>query len=81
MGSAPHKISGLLIAVGFLLLISALPSGIVFSFVEHLTVPQDWRAGIISGVGIFVASALVALILVGVGEFHARRSAKVTRTP
>jgi len=78
---APHNSLGLLIAAGFLLVISALPSGIVFCILEHQTSPQEWRSPVISGVAMFAVTVSTGFVLVLIGELLSRRTARATQPP
>ncbi|HWQ93239.1 MAG TPA: hypothetical protein VN673_16310 [Clostridia bacterium] len=56
-----------------MLLITAVPLGIVLSLHEHFKFDSDWRWAIIQGAAMAVAAAIVGGVLTGVGESMVRR--------
>ena len=67
------RLLGLLIISGFMMLITAIPLGIVLSLHEHSKFDSDWRWSITEGAVMTIATAIVGGLFTGVGEFIVRR--------
>jgi hypothetical protein len=67
------RLLGLLIITGFMLLITALPSGIVLSLLDHYRFHTDWRWAITQGAVMTIATAIVGGLFLGVGELILQR--------
>ena len=71
--STLESILGLMIISGFMLLICALPLGVVVCLQDRYEFHEDWPWAIGLGVVMAGASAIVGGMLFGVGEFVVRR--------
>jgi hypothetical protein len=71
-----EKLLGLMIITGFILLLVALPMGLVFALQEHYTFHSDWRWAIIVGLVMTTAAAIIGGIFLGVGELIVQRHRK-----
>jgi hypothetical protein len=67
------RLLGLLIITGFMLLLTAIPLGVVISLQEHYKSHSDWRWAITQGVVLTVATAIVVGLFTGAGEFIVQR--------
>jgi hypothetical protein len=74
--STSDKLLGLMIVTGFMLLLSALPLGLVLSLQDHYKFHSDWHWAIILGVVMTAATAVVGGIFLCTGEFIVQRRRK-----
>jgi len=71
--STSDKLLGLLIISGFLMLITALPLGIVMSLQDRYKFHDDWHWAIIWGPSMTIATAIVGGLFTCIGEFIVKR--------
>lgn len=70
------KLLGLMIVAGFMLIIAALPFGLVLSLQDHYKFHSDWHWAIVMGIAMTAATAIVGTILLFTGEFIIQRRKK-----
>lgn len=70
------RLLGLLIITGFMLLITAIPLGIVLSLQAHYKFHSDWGWAITQGAVMAIATAIVGGLFLGIGEFIVQRRRK-----
>ena len=75
--STSDKLLGLLIITGFMLLITALPLGIVLCLQNHYKFHSDWRWAIAQGAVMTIATAVVGGMFLCTGEFIVKRRRKI----
>jgi hypothetical protein len=74
--STSDKLLSLMIVAGFMLLLTALPLGLVLSLQEHYKFHSDWRWAIIFGTVMTAATAVIGGTLLCTGELIVRRRGK-----
>ncbi len=77
--STTDKLLGLLIITGFMLLLMALPVGIVLCLQVRYQLHSDWQWAIIHGVVMTMATAVVGGLFLCTGEFIVQRRWKAQR--
>jgi hypothetical protein len=67
------KLLGLLIITGFMLLITALPIGIVLTLQDHYQVHSDWHWAIMQGAVMAIAAAVFGGLFLCIGTLIVNR--------
>ena len=75
-----NRLLGLVIITGFMLVISALPIGLILSLQDHYKFHSDWHWATILGATIAAATVIVGGLLLCTGELVAKRYKK-TKAP
>jgi hypothetical protein len=74
--STADKLLGLLIASGFMLLITALPAGIFLSLHAYYQFHADWHLAVRLGVVMATITGVIGVLFLCVGEIIVKRRAK-----
>ena len=75
--STSDRLLGLMIISGFMLLLTALPLGVVLCLQDHYKFHGEWRWSVTLGVVMTASTAVVGGILLCTGEFLVKRRRKM----